>query len=202
MAPGAAAVCLRVLHHHARRIAHGDTVRRNIVDHHAVDANDGALADGHTFHDEDIVPNPGAAPNAHGLDLVLVRRQIGNALHRVARMRVGIHEAHARGDVDVVLQNNLLVHDEDDVVAKVDAIADDQLRFVEQPPAEDVDLAEDVHVVANVDLSVAQDEGQPPHPQSLSHRSAAPAEQRLDKEIAEHPVQPHRRGLPGVVAES
>src|SRR5271165_1032503 len=111
-----------VLHDHPRGVAESDAVRGDITDYHAIGADDAALTDGHALQDERALPDPGIPANAYRLDLLRPRRQVGDALHRVARMRVGVHQLHVRRDVHILSHHDLFVHGEDYVVSQLDAV--------------------------------------------------------------------------------
>src|ERR1017187_9196683 len=178
-----------VLHYHPRRIAHGHRVGRNVVDDHAVHADDGAFPDGYTFHDERVLPDPGVAPDAHRLDLVHRSGKIGDTRHGFAGVGVTIHKPDARSNIHLILNHDLFVHHEHNIVANVHAVAKHQPGFIALAPAENADFAEKIDVVPNYYAGVPHHERHAPDAEVLPHRDTSAAKQRFIEEVAQEPAQ-------------
>src|SRR5690606_19018116 len=110
-----------------RRRAGHDRARRDVPRDHAVRAHDGELADRHARHDDHVLPQPGAAADAHGRDgrdaLVLVGHLGGGRGVRA------VGDEHVGGEHHVVLDHDLLERDHLERGRGRDPVADQDPRL-------------------------------------------------------------------------
>ena len=106
-----------------------------------------------------VLPDPGIAPDAHRLDLLHRRGKIGDTRHGFARVRVAVHKPDAGSNIHVILNHDLLVDQENNVVADVNTVAKYEPGFIALASAEDIDLAKEIDVIPDYYACVSDDQG-------------------------------------------
>ena len=80
-------------------------------------------------------------------------------------------------------------------MTQVHTIAQHDLGLVEQPPAEEINLAEEVHIIANEDVRMAADVRHALQVKVFAHGAATAAKERLADEVTEQ----QGAGFPGAL---
>ena len=179
---------LQVFHNDSGGVSQRDRVRRDIGQHDAINADNGAFPNRDTLQNENVVTDPGIPAYSNRPDLLGRWRKIRNTGSRVARMCVCVHETDAGRNIHVILDDDFLVDDEGDIVTNVYPILNDKTWLIEDAAAEYVDLTEDVDVVTDIDFGVTDDKRKPSQRQVFSDRGATGSKQGLPIEIARDPT--------------
>ena len=164
-------------------------MRRNIRNHHAVRSDDSAFTDRYALHNHGTARNPCIFADADRTDFLGFRREIGNAIFNIAGMGIGVHEADAASNVDIVLDDDFFVNDEGNAVPDVNAVMNDEFGLVEDTTAVNVDLAEEIHIVADIDFGVPYNKRQSCKGKTLSDRLTSSAENWATVEKSECPAE-------------
>lgn len=164
-------------------------MRRNVGNHHAVRSDDSAFTDRYTLHNHGTARNPSTLTNTDRTDFLGLRRQIRNAIFNIAGMGIGVHESDAAGNVNVVLDDNFFVNDEGDAMADVNAVMDDEFGLVKDATAMNVDLAEEIDIVADIDFGMPDNKRQSCEGKTFTDRFTSSAKKRTAVEKSECPAE-------------
>src|ERR1039458_4459435 len=137
------------------RIAHGQSIRGNIGDHHAPGADNSPFTNGDPLHDVGSVSNPCFLADAHRSDIFQIGRQFGDPAICLARVAISIRYTAIIRKPDIFFDDDFSTYRDARVPSDAGAVSNDQARFVEHPAGSDRDIASKTDAIADMDLDVA-----------------------------------------------
>jgi len=174
------------------RVAESQTVRRDVGNHHAVGADNGAFTDRDAFHNMTAVADPGIAADPDGADVAGIKGSVPGTEVGFARVAVAIRYTTVERNSRIFFDHHLIVNGEIHAPTDLRAILDNQPGMIVEPSGS-YRHAADRHPIPNVQFDVTAYEGQSPNGEVPAERRAAGLEQRMRVKNVHKPVnQPDR----------